>query len=130
MNVMPANGSGFAGPMTGYSGHPVIGGVGYDGPPGLLRSSRAMTERQAMRQGLKTAALALGLLAAWVLMAAPEPALAKGKPTVHKRPLKGMSAAKTKSGNRQHCGLRGFSVSVGNPAFKDRLAAWPGPCRW
>src|SRR4026209_203926 len=31
---------------------------------------------------------------------------------------------------RQHCGQRAFSVSVGNPAFKDRLDSWPLPCRW
>ncbi len=39
------------------------------------------------------------------------------------------SASPTRSG-RSHCGERSYSVSVGNPAFKDRLALWSGPCRW
>jgi hypothetical protein len=28
----------------------------------------------------------------------------------------------------QHCGQQSYSVSVGNPAFKHRLARWPAPC--
>jgi hypothetical protein len=31
---------------------------------------------------------------------------------------------------RQHCGQRSFSISVGNPAFTDRVALWPRPCGW
>jgi hypothetical protein len=27
------------------------------------------------------------------------------------------------------CVERSFSVSVGNPAYPNRLAMWPGPCR-
>ena len=29
-----------------------------------------------------------------------------------------------------HCGQRTFSVSVGNPAFPDRVIWWPRPCGW
>jgi predicted LPLAT superfamily acyltransferase len=39
-------------------------------------------------------------------------------------------AQTTRDDGRQHCGQRAFSVSVGNPAFKDRLDLWPLPCRW
>jgi len=28
------------------------------------------------------------------------------------------------------CVERSFSVSVGNPAYKHRLAYWPAPCSW
>lgn len=83
-----------------------------------------------MRQGPKTAMLALGLLAGWIMLAVPGLALAKGKLTVHKTPLKRTSAPKARSGNRQHCGQRSFSVSVDNPAFNNRVAAWPGSCGW
>jgi hypothetical protein len=40
------------------------------------------------------------------------------------------AAQTTRDDGRQHCGQRAFSVSVGNPAFKDRLDLWPLPCRW
>ena len=29
-----------------------------------------------------------------------------------------------------HCGQRSFSVSVGNPAFPERMIWWPRPCGW
>jgi hypothetical protein len=32
-------------------------------------------------------------------------------------------------GNAQnHCGQRSFSISVGNPAFKNDIVYWPAPC--
>jgi hypothetical protein len=29
-----------------------------------------------------------------------------------------------------HCGQRSFSVTVGNPAFPERMIWWPRPCGW
>lgn len=36
----------------------------------------------------------------------------------------------TAKADKQHCGQRAYSVSVGNPAFPDRATQWPRPCGW
>jgi len=80
-----------------------------------------------MRQTLTMIGFGAGLLAAWALFALAEPALAKAVPDPTQVP-KGWYRL---SGNAQkHCGQRSFSVSVGNPAFKNRVTDWPAPCDW
>jgi hypothetical protein len=85
---------------------------------------RARQRGWAISSLFKTLGFVAGLLAASTLFA--EPALAK----------KALQA-----GRQQHpawyrgrgdvqvdCVERSFSISVGNPAYPNRLAIWPAPC--
>lgn len=66
----------------------------------------------------KTLGFVAGLLAAPALFA--EPALAKAAPK---------DGRYRGSGDvRVDCVERSFSISVGNPAYPNRLAIWPAPC--
>ncbi|MGH9552063.1 MAG: hypothetical protein ACRD3W_21935, partial [Terriglobales bacterium] len=52
-----------------------------------------------------------------------------------KRPLRYQQQAehawyRTSDEAYSHCGQRSFSVSVGNPAFPERMLWWPRPCGW
>ena len=65
------------------------------------------------------------LVAASALIALAGPALAKAAPDPTQEP-KGWYCL---GGNAQrHCGQRSFSISVGNPAFKNDMVYWPSPC--
>ena len=76
----------------------------------------------AIRQRLTMIALGAGLVAASALVAVAEPALGKDPTQVPKGWYR-------LGGNaRKHCGQRSFSISVGNPAFKNDIAYWPSPC--
>ena len=79
----------------------------------------------AIRQRLTMIGFGAGLVAASALVAVAEPALAKTAPDPTQVP-KGWYRL---GGNDQkHCGQRSFSISVGNPAFKNDIAYWPSPC--
>jgi hypothetical protein len=72
----------------------------------------------------KTLGFVAGLLAASTLIA--EPALAKAPP----QPSRQQHQAWYR-GSRDvqvDCVERSFSISVGNPAYPNRLAIWPAPC--
>ncbi|MGH6736833.1 MAG: hypothetical protein ACRECX_12280 [Methyloceanibacter sp.] len=77
---------------------------------------------------------AFGTLAlALTLAVAALPAAAKPKQAERKAEMAqatAVSEAQAAKTGRKHCGQRAYSVSVGNPAFKDRLALWPAPCGW
>ena len=90
----------------------------------MLASDRRMQRGWAISSSFKTLGFVAGLLAASALFA--EPALAKAAPQL---------------GRQQHpawywgsrdvqvdCVERSFSISVGNPAYPNRLAIWPAPC--
>ena len=83
----------------------------------VLAIDRRMRTRQrdwTISSLFKTLGFVAGLLAAPALFA--EPALAK-------------AARKDGSGDvRVDCVERSFSISVGNPAYPNRLAIWPAPC--
>jgi hypothetical protein len=65
------------------------------------------------------------LVAASALVLLAEPVLAKAVPD----PTQAPKVWYRLSGNAQkHCGQRSFSISVGNPAFKNGIAYWPSPC--
>lgn len=67
------------------------------------------------------------MIAAAGLALVAEPAFAK-KAARFAKPLP-IGWYRLSSEIRNDCVDRSFSVSVGNPAFPDRLAVWPGPCR-
>jgi hypothetical protein len=67
--------------------------------------------------------LMAGLIAAAMLATLCEPALAKKASVVHKQP-----PIFYRSSDHMRCVERSFSFSVGNPAYKNRLATWPAPC--
>jgi hypothetical protein len=64
-------------------------------------------------------------VAAAVLALFATPALANKAPRLGKHPIGWYRLNEI----RNDCVDRSFSVSVGNPAFPNRLAIWPGPCR-
>jgi hypothetical protein len=65
------------------------------------------------------------LVAASALIALAQPTLAKASLDRTRVP-KGWYRL---GGNAQnHCGQRSFSISVGNPAFKNDIVYWPDPC--
>jgi hypothetical protein len=64
-------------------------------------------------------------LTSTAVLATLEPALAKKAPAAHKQ-LSILYSAN----DDLRCVERSFSISVGNPAYKNRLAVWPAPCRW
>jgi hypothetical protein len=71
----------------------------------------------------KRLGFALGLVAALLV----EPALAKtAPPPDSQRPP---AWYRSNGDVRDKCVERSFSVSVGNPAYPNRLAVWPAPCR-
>jgi hypothetical protein len=82
----------------------------------------------AMLRVVTTIGLAAGLIAASALAIMAEPTRAKETARVHKRSP--IDWRRPSDEDRQHCGQRSFSVSVGNPAFRNRLVNWPGPCGW
>jgi len=93
----------------------------------VLAIDRRMRTRQrgwTISSLFKTLGFVAGLLAAPALFA--EPALAK----------KAFQAGRQQhpawyrgSGDvRVDCVERSFSISVGNPAYPNRLAIWPAPC--
>ena len=67
--------------------------------------------------------LVAGLVAAAMFATSSEPALAKKAPVVHKQ-----SPIFYQSSDNVRCVERSFSIGVGNPAYKNRLATWPAPC--
>jgi len=73
-----------------------------------------------MRRSVKTIGLGLALLAASSLVASAKPA--------HKKKHRWVSSYGQHYSGKSHCGQRSYSVSVGNPAFRNRLALWPRPC--
>jgi len=69
--------------------------------------------------------LVAGLISAAVLATLSERALAKKAPAVRKQP-----PIFYRSSDEVRCVERSFSISVGNPAYRNRLSIWPAPCRW
>jgi hypothetical protein len=68
--------------------------------------------------------LVAGLIAPTLLASLIEPALAKKAPVVRKEP-----PIFYRSWNDDvRCVERSFSISVGNPAYRNRLSIWPAPC--
>jgi hypothetical protein len=61
------------------------------------------------------------LIAAAGLATLSQSALAKKTPT---------HASWYRSSDDVRCVERSFSISVGNPAYRNRWAIWPAPCRW
>jgi hypothetical protein len=88
--------------------------------------------REFLQQGwaisrfVKTAGFAAALLSASALAILAEPALAKKAPQVRKQPP--IVGYRLSGDVRDACVQRSFSISVGNPAYPNRLAAWPAPC--
>jgi hypothetical protein len=79
----------------------------------------------AISSSFKTLGFVAGLLAASAFLAGP--ALAKTPP---QRGTPQPPAWYRGSGDMQvDCVERSFSISVGNPAYPNRLAIWPAPCR-
>ena len=66
--------------------------------------------------------LVTGLIAAAAFATLNESALAKKAPGVRKQ------APVFWYGYDIRCVERSFSISVGNPAYRNRLAIWPAPC--
>jgi hypothetical protein len=66
------------------------------------------------------------LIAAAALATLSQSALAKKTPAVRKP----THASWYRSSDDVRCVERSFSISVGNPAYRTRLAIWPAPCRW
>jgi hypothetical protein len=64
----------------------------------------------------------MGLIAAAGLVML-QPALAKKGPVVSKQP-----PIFYRLTDDPRCIERSFSISVGNPAYKNRLSIWPAPC--
>jgi hypothetical protein len=81
-----------------------------------------------MQHRLATIGLAVALIAGSGLVAVAEPVLVKRMAQAHKGVTK--DRYRLSDGDRIYCGQRSFSISVGNPAFKDRVALWPAPCGW
>jgi hypothetical protein len=76
---------------------------------------------------LRTAGVIAVVIAASALLLLSEPALAKKAPPLHKQPPIGWYHLSDNV--RIECVERSFSISVGNPAYPNRLARWPAPCR-
>ena len=78
----------------------------------------------AISSSFKTLGFVAGLLAASALFV--EPALAKAAPQLGRQQHRAWYRG---SGDVQvDCVERSFSISVGNPAYPNRLAIWPAPC--
>jgi hypothetical protein len=78
-----------------------------------------------MRLAFKKLGLAAGLIAAVALAGLAEPALAKKALRVPRQPF---NVSYRLSDVGTECVERSASVSVGNPAYRKRLATWPAPC--
>jgi hypothetical protein len=70
--------------------------------------------------------LVVALIAATVSAIASEPALAKKASLVRKQSPIFYSSIWA---DDVRCVDRSFSISVGNPAYRNRLSIWPAPCR-
>jgi hypothetical protein len=81
-----------------------------------------------MQYGLMTIGFVAALIAASALVTLAEPAPTKRTTQAHKEPSNGWH--RWSAYGQTHCGQRSFSVSVGNPAFRNRIADWPCPCGW
>ena len=68
--------------------------------------------------------LLAGLIAAAASATLDESALAKKAPAVRKQ----THASWYRSSDDVQCIERSFSISVGNPAYKNRSSIWPAPC--
>ena len=77
----------------------------------------------AMSKLFKLGLLA-GLIAAAAFATLDESALAKKAPAVRKQ----THASWYRSSDDVQCVERSFSISVGNPAYKNRSSIWPAPC--
>jgi hypothetical protein len=70
--------------------------------------------------------LTVVLIAVWALPAKS----AERRQMTQSNKIASRRSANGNGEDRQHCGQRSFSISVGNPAFTDRVALWPRPCGW
>ncbi|HKA47535.1 MAG TPA: hypothetical protein VKD68_05205 [Methyloceanibacter sp.] len=77
---------------------------------------------------LKTTELFAGLIAVLGLVLVAEPALAK-KARLYRAPPPTGGWYRLSGNVEVLCVERSFSVSVGNPAYPNRAAYWPAPCR-
>ena len=84
--------------------------------------------RQKDEMKVGSFALAAILIAALVQSASARPAQRQYSSKADGDASRAAQAAR--GDGRQYCGQRAFSVSVANPAFKDRMDLWPLPCRW
>ncbi len=71
--------------------------------------------------------LVAALIAATVSTILSEPVLAKKASAVREQPPIFYRSSLI---NDVRCVERSFSISVGNPAYTNRLFIWPAPCRW
>jgi hypothetical protein len=78
-----------------------------------------------MRFAFKKLGFAAGLIAVAALANPAEPALAKRAAHIRKPPP---SLSDRFGAIGTDCVERSASVSVGNPAYRNRLATWPAPC--
>jgi hypothetical protein len=79
--------------------------------------------KKDMHKALKVGLLA-GLIAPTLLASLIEPADAKKASVVRKEP----PIFSRSLNDDVRCVERSFSVSVGNPAYRNRLSIWPAPC--
>jgi hypothetical protein len=77
---------------------------------------------------LKTTELFACLIAVLGLVLVAEPALAK-KARLYRAPPPTGGWYRLSGNVEVLCVERSFSVSVGNPAYPNRAAYWPAPCR-
>ena len=68
--------------------------------------------------------LVAGLIAAAAFATCDESALAKKAPAVRKQ----THTSGYRSSDDVQCVERSFSISVGNPAYRNRSSIWPAPC--
>jgi hypothetical protein len=78
-----------------------------------------------MRRIVPMIGFGASLVAASALIALAQPALAKASPDSTQAPK---SWYRLGGNVEKHCGQRSFSISVGNPAFKNDIVYWPSPC--
>jgi hypothetical protein len=76
---------------------------------------------------LRTAGVIARVISASALALITEQALAKRAAHLREQPPIAWYRLSDNVGVK--CVERSFSVSVGNPAYPNRLAMWPGPCR-
>jgi hypothetical protein len=89
----------------------------------FLATANQTSYQKDMHKAFKVV-LVTGLIAAALFATLLEPALAKEAPIVRKEPQ-----VFYRSWNDDvRCVERSFSISVGNPAYRNRLSIWPAPC--
>jgi len=64
------------------------------------------------------------LIAGSALMVPTEPSFAKRAKEIREQP----PVRWYRLSDSVRCVERSFSISVGNPAYRNRLAVWPAPC--